>query len=86
MDFDELMLNLPQSDLERYAFPDKRICGELPGFAFNIGRELWRIENHLTDLLDLLIHDLHDRIDVMITKYAAAGVDCIMFTTTLSGE
>jgi hypothetical protein len=64
--------------------PDKWLVGELPGFAFGIGRKLRKLENYLLDLmLDReRIHVLHDRIDDLLVKmircYAGAGVDCVM--------
>jgi hypothetical protein len=69
----------------RRKHPDKWLIGHLPGFAFNIARKLRRLDNYLMDIvLDRpRISALHDRIDalleVMITNYAAEGVDAVMF-------
>lgn len=65
--------------------PDQWIIGGMPGFAFNIARKLFKLENYLVDILlePEKIHRLHDRIDIMledmIRNYARAGVDSIMF-------
>jgi len=64
---------------------DRWLIGGVPGFAFNIARKLFRLEDYLVFLLTDLdaLHGLHDRIDVlvqdMIRNYAAGGVDSIMF-------
>jgi uroporphyrinogen-III decarboxylase len=64
--------------------PDKWLVGELPGFAFGIGRKLRKLENYLLDLMieRERIHVLHDRIDDLLVRmircYAGAGVDCVM--------
>jgi len=68
----------------REKFPDKWLIGGMPGFAFNIARKMYRLENYLVKLLlePELIHYLHDRIDLllgdMIRNYAGAGADCVM--------
>jgi len=65
--------------------PDKWLIGSVPGFAFNIARKLFKLEDYLVYLLSDLgaLHSLHDRIDDMladmIVNYAAAGADCVMF-------
>lgn len=65
--------------------PDMWLIGSLPGFTFNIARKMRKLEQYLADILleHDTIHHLHDRIDAvlmdMITNYAQAGVDCVMF-------
>lgn len=63
---------------------DKWLNGCLPGFAFNIARNMRKLDRYLMDLLleaDRM-HVLHDRIDAMladmIRNYAASGADGIM--------
>ena len=70
---------------KRAEFPDKWLIGSLPGFTFNIARKMRKLEQYLMDLLierDSL-RVLHDRIDLvlgdMISNYAAAGADSVMF-------
>lgn len=65
--------------------PDKWLNGSVPGFAFNIARKMRKLDQYLMDLVleaDRM-HELHDRIDIMIEdmirNYADAGVDGIMF-------
>lgn len=64
--------------------PDKWINGGIPGFAFNIARKMRKLDQYLMDLIlePDRMHELHDRIDVMvedmIRNYAAAGVDGVM--------
>ena len=69
----------------RKNFPDKWLTCGLPGFAFNIARKLRKLDQYLMDIVlerDRM-HALHDRIDRMledmITNYAAAGADAVMF-------
>jgi len=70
---------------KRAELPDKWLVGGMPGFAFNIARKMRKLEQYLVDILveRELMHELHDRIDAMIadmiTNYAAAGVDAVMF-------
>ncbi len=65
--------------------PEKWLIGHMPGFAFNIARKLFKLENYLVYLLleSERIHKLHDRIDAMlehmIVNYAKAGVDSVFF-------
>ena len=69
----------------RIDHPDKWLIGGVPGFAFNIARKLFKLENYLVMLLleSDAMHELHDRIDGMLSEmirnYAKAGVDSIMF-------
>jgi hypothetical protein len=71
--------------VKRKAEPNKWLIGHLPGFTFNITRKLRKFDQYLMDLLlePERITALHDRVDaaieVMITNYAAAGVDSVMF-------
>ena len=64
---------------------DKWVVGSMPGFTFNIARKLKRLEIYLMDLLlepeeTASLHDKVDKVLVdMITNYAKAGVDAIMF-------
>ncbi|MBN1518409.1 hypothetical protein JXA32_17740 [Candidatus Sumerlaeota bacterium] len=64
--------------------PDKWLIGDLPGFAFNIARKMRKLDQYLMDLFlePDRMHELHDRIDVMlehmIRNYAAQGCDCVM--------
>jgi len=69
----------------RAQMPDKWLNGGIPGFAFNIARKMRKLDQYLMDLVleaDRM-HELHDRIDVMvenmIRNYAAAGMDGVMF-------
>ena len=70
---------------QRKAEPDKWLIGHLPGFTFNIARKMRKFDQYLMDLLlePERISALHDRVDAsveaMITNYAAAGVDSVMF-------
>ncbi len=52
----------------RAEHPDKWIIGSVPGFAFNIARKLFKLENYLVNLLleTEAMHALHDRIDGML--------------------
>jgi len=65
--------------------PDRWLLGLVPGFAFNIARKMFELDQYLMNLLleKERMHELHDRIDLlvesMIRNYAAAGVDGIMF-------
>ncbi len=67
----------------RALHPDRWLYGGLPGFAFNIARNLRKLDQYLIDLLmePERMHELHDRIDAMleqmIRNYAAAGADCV---------
>ncbi len=69
----------------REEHPDKWIIGGMPGFAFNIARKLFKLENYFIKLLleSESMHEIHDRIDCMlmdmIINYAKAGVDSVMF-------
>ena len=69
----------------RAEVPDKWLLGGMPGFSFNIARKMRKLDQYLMDLVleSDRIHELHDRIDVMledmIRNYAAAGVDGVMF-------
>ena len=64
---------------------DKWIIGGMPGFAFNIARKLFKIDNYLMALVleREKIKMLHDRIDIlledMIRNHAKAGADCVMY-------
>ena len=66
-------------------YPEKWVIGSMPGFTFNISRQLFKMENYLCNILlePKYMHNLHDRIDIllhqMIENYAKAGVDSIMF-------
>jgi hypothetical protein len=65
--------------------PDKWIIGGMPGFAFNIARKIFKIDNYLMALILQRdkIRELHNRIDVlleqMIRNHARAGADCVMW-------
>jgi uroporphyrinogen decarboxylase len=65
--------------------PDKWLIGGMPGFAFNIARKIFKIDNYLMALVleREKIRKLHDRIDIlladMIRNHAKAGADCIMY-------
>jgi len=69
----------------RAKYKDKWIIGDIPGFAFNIARKLFRLDHYLMALVleREKIRSLHDRIDVlledMIRNHAKAGADCIMY-------
>jgi len=69
---------------KRAQMPGKFVSGSLPGFAFNIARKLFKLEEYLCCLLteQQKMAALHDRIEKlladMIVNYAAAGVDGIM--------
>ena len=65
--------------------PRKWILGRMPGFTFNIARQLRRFDQYLVDLMlePDLVRELHDRVDAMleemILNYARAGADGIFF-------
>jgi hypothetical protein len=65
--------------------PDKWLIGGMPGFAFNIARKIFKLDNYLMALVleREKIRKLHDRIDIlladMIRNHAKAGADCIMY-------
>ena len=69
----------------REEFSGMWLNGGIPGFAFNIARKMFKLEEYLVELMVNRdqIHELHDRIDRMIVdmirNYAAAGVDGITF-------
>ena len=69
----------------RAELPDKWLIGGMPGFAFNIARQMRKLDQYLMDLVLERGHirRLHDRIDdmseTMIRNYADAGVDSVMF-------
>ncbi len=69
----------------RHENKDKWIIGGMPGFAFNIARKIFKIDNYLMALILQRdqIRILHDRIDIlleqMIRNHAKAGADCVMY-------
>lgn len=64
---------------------DKWLIGGMPGFAFNIARKIFKIDNYLMALIlqREKISQLHDRIDIlleqMIRNHAKAGADCVFW-------